>query len=469
MLDIGSRLELFVDHYLIDRLTGTQLKLHPPRPAESVFTPDKPWETGHAGYFTIIKDGATFRMYYRGLSDERNDPSRSVPDSGPGEITCYAQSPDGINWTRPNLGLFEERGTKDNNIILADDTPYLHNFCPFLDTRPGIPDDQRYKALGGCNAEKGLAAFVSADAVHWQRLQGEPVFNDTGWVFDSQNVSFWSQAENCYVLYYRKAPEKARSIARATSKDFVNWSEPVMMYFDHHPPTKTEQLYINQTHPYFRAPHIYIATPARFMAGRHALTADLMEQGGIDPDSWLGKDCSDAVFMTSRGGNQYDRTFLEAFIRPGIGPRNWTSRTNYPALGIVQTGPTEMSMYVTRHNAQPSYFLQRLTLRLDGFVSVNAPYRGGEMVTNPLAFAGKKLVLNFGTSAAGSMRVEIQNEQGRPIDGYAMDDCKPIIGDQIERVVEWTAGADVSKLAGQAVRLRFLMKDADLYSMQFRD
>jgi hypothetical protein len=110
---------------------------------------------------------------------------------------------------------------------------------------------------------------------------------------------------------------------------------------------------------------------------------------------------------------------------------------------------------------------RRYTLRIDGFVSVNAPLAGGELITKPLKFTGKQLEINYSTSAAGQVRVELQDASGKPIPGYTLEDCKPIYGDHISRVVEWKAGADLDALVGKAVRVRFEMSDADLYSLRF--
>ena len=71
------------------------------------------------------------------------------------------------------------------------------------------------------------------------------------------------------------------------------------------------------------------------------------------------------------------------------------------------------------------------------------------------------------TSAAGGLRVEIQDDSGKAIPGFALDHCPEIIGDEIDRVIAWSGASDVSKLAGKVVRLRFVMKDADLYSFRF--
>jgi len=84
------------------------------------------------------------------------------------------------------------------------------------------------------------------------------------------------------------------------------------------------------------------------------------------------------------------------------------------------------------------------------------------MVTKPLTFDGAKLVLNYATSAAGSIRVEIQDERGNPLPAFALDEAKVLFGDKIEETIS------VKSLKGAAIRLRFVMKDADLYSIAFR-
>ncbi len=159
---------------------------------------------------------------------------------------------------------------------------------------------------------------------------------------------------------------------------------------------------------------------------------------------------------------------MGVFVRPGPGARNWTTRTNYPLQGVVSTGPDEMSIYVARHYGDPSWHIQRMSLRLDGFSSLNAPYEGGQLVTKPLRFKGTQLEINYSTSAAGGLKVEIQDEKGQPVKGFSLEECPEIIGDEISRIVSWKGGNDVGSLADKPVRLRFVMKDADLYSLRFR-
>jgi hypothetical protein len=111
--------------------------------------------------------------------------------------------------------------------------------------------------------------------------------------------------------------------------------------------------------------------------------------------------------------------------------------------------------------------MRRYTLRLDGFVSVNAGWKGGELTTRPFQFQGDRLTLNFATSAAGTIRVEIQDADGSPLPGFTLEDSSEIFGDAIDRTVVWNDGSDVSALAGKTVRLRFTLRDADLYALKF--
>jgi hypothetical protein len=455
-IQIEDRRELFIDEYLIEHLEGARLRLHEPVPAGVALRFDRPWEGAFCGYVTVLHDSNRFRMYYRGSPI-------AGKDGAPTEVTCYAESLDGISWVKPNLGLFEVHGTRDNNVVLAGQAPFSHNFAPFLDGRPGVPPEERFKALAG-TSEKGLFGFVSPDGLRWRKLRETPLL--TRGAFDSQNVAFWSEAERGYVLYLRTWTkggfEGFRTISRATSPDFLKWDEPVPMSFGQ---TPLEHLYTSQTHPYFRAPHLYIALPMRFVPGRKVLTEAQARALGVDPG--YASDCAETVFMTSRGGAAYDRTFLEGFLRPGLDPGNWASRAGLTALGVVPTGPTEMSLYKQAHYAQPTGHLLRYVLRTDGFASLNAPFRGGECRTRLLTFTGRRLEVNFSTGAAGGVRVELLDAEGRPIPGYTLAESVELIGDDIQRIVSWGSGTDLEKLAGKPVKLHFVMKDADLYSIRF--
>ncbi|HRE82957.1 MAG TPA: hypothetical protein PLN52_18065, partial [Opitutaceae bacterium] len=238
-LDLGDRLEPFFDTYLIEDAQNVSLVLGKPQPEGVVLSFDEPWEGVFSGYVTVLKDDDVFRMYYRGWNTDR-----------PGhEVTCYAESTDGRSWKKPALGLHPYGDRRDTNIILAGMPAISSSFSPFIDRNPAATPETRFKALGG--ARGGLFALGSADGIHWHLLRTKPVFTEGA--FDSQNVPFWSEAEKCYVLYYRVwgegfkegyPHEGMRTIARTTSKDFIQWTPPERMTFGDRP---NEHLYTNQT------------------------------------------------------------------------------------------------------------------------------------------------------------------------------------------------------------------------------
>jgi len=497
-VEIGIRVELFVDRYLIEQLDGVRLQMGQPQPREVALRFEEPWEMPFAGCLSVIKDGEIYRMYYRGAG------ANAKGDYDPAlEVTCYAESREGIHWTKPKLGLHEFRGSKDNNIILGADIQrrISATFAPFLDTRPGIPGDERYKGVGGQGGDRsiamgpdgrGLYRLASADGIHWRILPGPSLFQ--GYALDTLNIAFWSPAENTYVAYIRTwseggTPDKPkfagyRTISRSVSKDFVTWSEPKRMTFVE--VSKEDQLYTIGAHPYFRAPHLIIGLPFRFTPGKNVLTVEEAQAFGLyslpkekagglhgTPLGKLGAGhalggLSDAVLMSSRGGYEFDRTFMESFIRPGLDRHSWTARSNVPAFGVVATGDTEISIYLQTGYTSNNYHIRRHTLRTDGFASVNAPFAGGAMLTKPVIFSGKRLVVNYATSSVGSVKVELADETGKALPGFSAEECDELVGDEISRTVSWKSATDLAAVAGRTVRLRFVMKDADLYSLQFQ-
>ena len=194
-VDLGFRRELFVDRHLVDGMKGLSFELHHPRDEGEVLTFDRPWEGRFVGYSTVIQLVDGFRVYYRGRPGVGEDGDLS-------ETTCVAESKDGITWARPNLGIHEIDGSKDNNVILAKMSPYSHNFSPFVDTRPGTYKPEMYKALGGIHPE-GIALFVSEDGLRW-KLKKKQILTSEAFAFDSQACAFWSaEGERKYVCYFR--------------------------------------------------------------------------------------------------------------------------------------------------------------------------------------------------------------------------------------------------------------------------
>ena len=474
IIDIGSRRELLVDDHLIASISrDAALRLHRPVPQEIALETDAPWEGNASGYYTVFQDNDTYRMYYRGWHFTHDAGSLEYPHY---EVVCLAESNDGINWSRPDLGLVEYEGSRSNNIILdaRDDGSPAINFVPFKDPNPNADGDARYKALANNRGYKGLFALGSPDGLQWALLRDEPVI--TKGYFDSQNLAFWDTERGEYRDYHRDF-RHGRDIMTCVSADFLNWTEPVFVDYR---PGRIAELYTNQIIPYFRAPHIFVGFPTRYVDRPwSAAIEDLPERAHrrvrSDARERYGAALTDGLFMSSRDALTFN-IWPEAYIRPGLRPvDNWTYGDNYQNWGLVTTGspfagaPDELSIYVNEgYWRGQSASLRRYSLRVDGFVSLNAPLSGGEMVTKPLKFQGRELELNFSASAAGSVRVEILHGQvDTAIEGFALADCVEILGDDLARIVRWTQGADLSRLSGEAVRLRFVLHDADLFAYRF--
>lgn len=487
-IDIGSRRELLVDDHLIESMKGATLQLHHPATQEISITHDSPWEGSGCGYHSIFQDGDKYRMYYKAWHLDVKDNKLS---KGGANFTCYAESDDGIHWKKPNLGLVEYpkgSGNKNNNIVIGlFREPWMKDAKPdpvhpavFLDTNPDCAKDARYKAILRSRGEKGLLALKSPDGLHWTLMSEKPVI--TAGAFDSQNLAFWDPVRKEYRAYWRIFTEGGyngiRAIRTATSKDMITWTNQKDLKYEN---SIAEHLYTNQIQPYYRAPHLFIGFPTRYVErgwnkSMEALPEAKHRKMRSAVSDRYGMAITEGLFMSSRDAVTFKR-WPEAFLRPGIERKGtWHYGHQYIGWQIVETestiedAPNELSLYATEdYWTGKSDKLRRYTMRLDGFVSASAPYSGGSFTTKPIKFKGSELKLNFSSSAAGGIQVELRDETGKAIPGYSAADCDEVFGDNIERTVYWKdKGSDVSALAGKSIRLHFSLKDADLFAFQFK-
>ncbi len=501
--DIGSRREVFWDDYLIDdRYTTAMRRMHHPVRKECVFQADKPWEGDASYFFNFFKDGDIYRMYYTARNTPEINPE-PTPDSDRNLIrVCYAQSPDGIHWEKPALGICTFDGSTDNNIIWDIDHDDWHDpetqgdtLFVAKDPNPSCPPDEKYKAIYGVwkyNKEESyhdhtLKCLVSADGIHFRF--GWYVYANR-WYFDSLNTFYYDEVQGKYICYFRGwhashelennkeisfSKDRTRDIRRIESVDFRTWTEPEILEYGDDAPDF--HLYINDIQRYPRAPHILVGFPARYpdrfewtdnydqLCGREDRLARMVV------GKRFGLTVTDSLFMCSRDGLHFQRE-NEAFVRPE--PENdwgWTYGDYYVAAGLMEKpsdlpgADPELSLLVVHKRWIPDgkgSRLYRHTIRMDGFIGRYAGYKPETLVTKPFLYKGDTLRINFETSAAGWMKVELLDKTGHPIEGY--ESCE-LFGNRIDRKVDFRLRLAAQE--GKPVRLKFTMSDAEVYSFRF--
>jgi len=506
--EVGSRREVFAEPSVLERLEGgARLELHSPVPREVVLVHDAPWEGNATAYHQLFREGEWFRMYYQAGHLEVRD-GQLLPRA---PSACYAESRDGIHWTKPGLGLHSFGGSTANNIVITEEQAQrwkcgVGGPALFLDRNPAVAPEARYKGFVTCRDPLGMLPIRSADGLHWEPMVAEPVIRDGA--FDSLNLAFWDDVRKEYRAYWRYftggvttsrewKPAGVRAIRTAVSRDFLTWEHQTDLKFGEGPEV---ELYENGVWPYHRAPQLLLGLPVRYVDRANAPSVSDAQGGdratpqklaGWSPSlrslpelaqrrdraaisERFGTALTEGLLMASRDGTHFHR-WDEAFLRPGPErPGTWNYGQQFIAWQPIETaselpgGPPELSLYATEgYWTTSAVRLRRYTLRLDGFVSLRGNARGGEAVTVPLRYTGRQLRLNLATSAAGGVRVELQSPAGEPLPGWTFADCDELFGDTLDRAVTWRGEADLTRWSGQPVRLRFRLRDADLYAWQF--
>lgn len=513
VIDIGSSKQLLVDHKFFESVEGIELTVNPPRPTgEKVIVIDAPWEQGMrlGSYGTVVDEGGKVRLWYN-VHAGVPPPGQNPPFMG----MAYAESTDGVRFTKPKVGLVEWNGSKENNLVIPHDPTLLAvgGGSIWRDDNPACPPERRYKSWCKIYPKPGSGIrgphriWYSADGLKWY-LDERPM---TGLrAADTQPSWFWDPRVGRYVGYSRewvreKAGFGARMASYNESDDLIRWDsmtmalEPDERDFAAQPP-----LLINPARMEVRGEDILPRREAR-QAGATIGTDQVMTPTapldfygpGVFPYEgvyvalipvfyhWRGTgvhtapSTSDVQLAVSRDGRHFTRPGKRvSFLRTGMAGA-FDSKWIYPVLRPVVRGD-EMWIYSfgTNHDhssrvdpeAQAEEAaITRAVMRVDGFVSADASYEGGWFLTPPLRFAGSRLELNIDTGAGGWARVELLDGNGKPIPGFTIAEADELNINSVRAVASWEGRADVSALAGKPVRLRVKMRSAKLYSFRFSD
>ena len=467
-IELTSQVQLFVDDFLIQEMQGVARSLHTPSKAREtpVLVADRPWEGGlslEAGTVLYEPVQGIFRVQYNAL------PSRDKPDVV--ESLCYATSTDGVNWEKPNLGLVEFEGSRDNNILLKGSNWYHSVLRDDSD-----PDaDRRYKLAYWQSRDRsrcGIWVAFSPDGIRWEQHPNNPVVpcSASGDTFAVTQ----DPATKHYYLYNKSRIRPPRKVSRMVSDDFVHWKDEQLIL-------EPDELDEPDTEFYSMAVFPYGSQYLGFLRVFHTYS-QLM----------------DVQLASSRDGINWERSarrrvFLPlGFMRNEYGGRSFDSGMNSALAPAIKDD--QLWIYYpgfdNLHNAPALDHYGKIglaRLRLDGFCSLDSTSQG-YVQTKPLRFRGNSFSINAvvrsmvgdgedpnptweglftnAPGGQGSIRIEIQDEGGQAISGYEASSCKPLQGDGIRQRVTWNDGKDLAPLDGKVVRLKFVLTNASLYSFR---
>ena len=477
------------DEKLLESNQGVRICQHKPEKRNLALICDDEWEGCSNGYASVIKLGHRYRLYYRAMGGGHQlDESITLPSK---PCICVAESDDGIHFKKPNLGIYDYNGSKENNIVYIRENGVLDNFSVTYDENPNCPADEKFKALSlvfekidGIKIRK-LCYYASSDGYTFRYVKDMPVEG----TFDSYNITFWDRETEQYYLYYRnfhhpdgseltKGEKKndvldIRDVRVATSKDFKPWEIHGRIQFDEG--QMDTALYTNQIVKYYREKTTFIGFPVRYTDrredGRNFDFMPLSDKRAAVTALYgrEGTALTDCLIMTSSDGFTFNRRD-EAFLTPGMETRNnWWYGDCYTAYGLIETegedgAPNEISFFVGENYRVKNVNFRRYTVRLDGFFSWYAPNKGGEVVTKAFVCDGDKMFANFSSSAHGGMKIFILDEDGMPIEGYESD---TIFGDTTNRPVVFEK--TLAELKGKQIRLKIYLQDCHLYSVTLEE
>ncbi len=435
------------------------IRLRTSRPQVStkpVLLPDTPADgISMGGYCTLLKDGGKYRLWYESyVADAKNDEDARI---------CYAESDDGFTWKKPNVGIFEDQGSKNNNLVYK----HGHGSTIFID--PNANSAERYKMIhldkvplqvvNGRQLNAFVFGAVSPDGIHWQRL-AQPLIKHTS---DTQSVAAYDPVSRKYVAYLRGWEPQTRAgyggrriVVRSESAEFGNFSapSPVLSFGPQDPPDA--DIYTNAYQQWPGASRAHVMIPAIYH--RSSDRVDLRLAVSRDGERWHFTHDDPFVPAGEPGSDHVGMIFAGCGTVP-LGKGMWAFPVNlYDGTHNMDFQPT------AEHPRQGGVWLAML--REDGFLALEAEAEG-ECWTQPATFEGSRLLINSWGLTGGRVSIEIADEQGKPFPGYALESCDGLAGDQLWSAMTWRGNSDVSGLRGKLIRLRFRLHRVRLYAFRF--
>ncbi len=468
-LEIGRQRQLFVDSYIIQSLTDARQVMNQAvkHPTSPVVRQDRPWEGNLIQTESVVYDGDAklFKMwYYTGqfvMGTDGDGRPMDVPEERIDR--AYASSRDGIHWEKPNLGLVEFEGSRDNNLLTEK------NLAPAFWDPQGTDPAKRFMAFtrtDSVTAPMKMDLYYSADGFDWTPYEGNPVIDNAPRTGRWGPTVFmgWDPIRNVYAVHmeschHKRCPMQKRVIGRAESPDGIHWSE-------------TQTLIVPDEKDY---------PDTEFYAMAAVTHADLYL--GLISIFRTTNTRHYPELISSRDGIRYRREYREPFFPNGDFYGDFDDTSIYVfAAPIIHKGKVWI-YYIGANWRGPDGMREKgeiaqraiglATLPVDNFVSIDGgKVRPGVLVTRLFSFAGGKLYLNMEAAkrnhGAGlpEVKVEVIGPDHRPLEGLTMEDADTLAQTGRHRV-SWGGKSDLSGLAGIPIQLKISVQNAKLYSFQF--
>ena len=463
---------LLLDSRIVESVSNARLRIgsvskHERNP---LFREDKPWEPRFDNvYANVIYDEQeeVYKCWYSPFIVDERTTSTPVDERTPERhrymsVTprsremgvCYAVSKDGIEWTKPELGLVEFDGSTANNIVMRGEDMRGMFYGPHgagvtKDMRDPDPA-RRYKMF--FRAQEMAVAF-SADGVRWSPPILAPEIEAPG---DTHNIAFWAPRLNKYVGFTRLkyGNPSVRQVARTESTDFESWTKAEVVLEGVERRLQTHDMVVFPT------------------AGVYVGLLGMMDFP--DPDDTANTK-QHIELAWSPDTKQWHRIEPgKAFIEHSSTAETEYGRTPYDWGNVFASAPIfhedETRIY---YGSSDWYFfdwrkgyLALATLRPDGWAGYEAIEKSefASVTTVPLRWDGTKLRLTADVAPGGSVRVTAIHASGR-IEAESAAILETVTDGELQGL---EALAEIAK-SGELMSLRFDLKDAKLYSFRFAD
>ena len=500
---IDDKKQLFFDDDLVDVVKNIKRTYHEPvkHPENPMIEQDKPWEDlvyFRCNTFNVLYDEVekTFKCFYEDLG-ERAMPDE-IKESWPTRV-LLAVSEDGIHWEKKPLGRFSKDG-HDTNIVFGDPSYGAVHAATFLLDPTETDPAKRYKTLY-CNSKEGgnipkrstmrdataagLSIAYSENGIEWKPDEGNPIITEFGSdveiltydpidkiyvLMGRADCTWWSphpEFDRWYAPYWPKQPEgyfvPKRLIYRMESADCMDWSEPALV-FAPGPEDNIEDHHYGLTH--WRVDDYYVGILNILHQVENTFDIELVySMDGLDWNRFPGHKP-----LIPRGGpGSFDEFMLECPTVPlVVGDEEWiyyAGNSCHHDLWIPgPSQPPEVPEAQDRSLVQ--HHLGLATIRLDGWVSLDALVREGYVETVPVYSTGSSLTINARCNPGGYVACEIMDNWGNVWDGFRREDCDTFTGDEVNHTLSWKGRTDVNSIPG-ITKIKFYMKSAELYSFSF--